>query len=85
MYSRYMRGSFWEEPAETAGKSEQQSTAASFSAAEKTQNTGKGLPGLLKGMDASDLLLAAIILLLLIESDDIEPVIALAFVLLTGL
>jgi hypothetical protein len=84
MVSRYMRsGSFWEEPDKKTEKPEAHTEHNSFSAAKTT--AGKGLSELLKGMDTSDLLIAAIILFLLIESEDTELIFALAFVLLGGL
>ncbi|MGI5963223.1 MAG: hypothetical protein ACOX7N_05815 [Lawsonibacter sp.] len=55
-----------------------------------TGNGQKGLSGLLKGLklenlETGDLLLLLIVLYLLIEGDDLEPVIALGLVLLLGL
>jgi len=82
MYSRYHRSPFWEEskPERREPVSNRQ-PAASVAVPEKT-SADNGLFSFVKGMDTGDLLLAAIILFLLIESNDIELIIALAIVLL---
>ena len=89
MYSRYMRGSFWEEPDEKKAEEKkvqpkEQRKETADPRREAPKPVGGGLSALLKGFDTGDLLLAAIVLFLLLESDDLEMVIALAMVLLGG-
>lgn len=99
MYSRYMRsGGLWEEPEKPKEKPpEMPSFTARHSETPPSEprheppakRERNGLLSLFKNglgdIDLGDLLLIAIIIFLLVESDDIEIIIALVLLLLGGL
>ena len=95
MYSRYMRsGGLWEEPEKPPEKpvmpnftksSKSESNPPPAAARKEEKPPQSGLLSFFKDMEIGDILLIAIILFLLVESDDIELILTLALLLLGGL
>jgi len=92
MYSRYMNNSgFWEDGKKLsmpsfAARSERAAPKAEEKHDEKAgRETGGFLKNIFKDMDTGDILLIVIIVFLLMESDDMEVILALGLLLLGGL
>ena len=93
MYTRYTRSDgFWDGdrktppmPSFAARRGDTPAPAETRHEAAVNRNIAGGLKNIFKGLDLGDILLIAIIVFLLMESDDIEVALALGLVLLGGL
>ena len=96
MYSRYSN-SFWEDDAKTppmpsfTAKRDRDAPRVETAAAHSHQpsleaaKSGNFLKNILSGFDMGDILIIVIIVFLLMESDDLEVVVALGLLLIGGL